>query len=391
MFKLFILPITMLFLGAAAAQAAETRTVTDMRNRQVTFSAEPRKVATIDDGLVEEVMSRFGIIDRLAAVSSRYMTQNLETTFETVSGEKFSHHGFDVIRFLQPDLQNLPSFQGFEGAALNFEALAKIQPDLVILRAGDCTISHDENRLIKTIEALEASGWPVLVLNAPGICDADIGIIKKEILLLGDVFEHREDAKELVSYLGSVEEMVRKRVAAAPEDQKVSVLYMGLASFLRKMSATASTMGRNAPVSALIETQVNAKNAYQGPGLGVHLSTEQLYALDPEVIVISPLGGYHPPKELYEAPDFVDLAELKAVKNHRVYAMPWSPGFCAQRLEYPLDVLVMAKAAYPDRFADLNVYDFALEFYKTIYKVDDNTAKGLRSTQMLDWMAAEKF
>ncbi len=54
-------------------------------------------------------------------------------------------------------------------------------------------------------------------------------------------------------------------------------------------------------------------------------------------------------------------------------------------------MLIMAKAAYPGRFADISVYDFALQFYQDVYGVSEDTAKGLRSTQLLDWMAYAVF
>ena len=188
-------------------------------------------------------------------------------------------------------------------------------------------------------------GWATVVLTAPGFDQADTNAIKKEITLLGEIFDRREQAEILTAYLMEVEDNVSKRVLQITEEEKVSMLYMGLASFIRRMSATASAMGSDSPVSFIMEKQVHAQNAYRGQGFGVHLSTEQLYALDPDVLVLSPLGGYHPPKELYESPDFADLAELNAIKNRRVYAMPWRPTFCAPRLQYPLDLLVMAKAA----------------------------------------------
>jgi iron complex transport system substrate-binding protein len=50
-------------------------------------------------------------------------------------------------------------------------------------------------------------------------------------------------------------------------------------------------------------------------------------------------------------------------------------------------MLIIAKAAYPDLFADVDVYGFALTFYQQVYHVDEATARGLRSTQLLDWMA----
>ena len=54
-------------------------------------------------------------------------------------------------------------------------------------------------------------------------------------------------------------------------------------------------------------------------------------------------------------------------------------------------MLVIAKAAYPEQFKDIKVHEFALKFYKDVYKVDDKTAKGLRSTQWLDWTVENDF
>ena len=121
------------------------------------------------------------------------------------------------------------------------------------------------------------------------------------------------------------------------------------------------------------------------------MSAEQIYALDPDVILLPTSNGYHPPRELMEAPYFANLRELRAVREKRVYAMPWSPMNCSRRVEYPLDMLIVAKAAYPDRFADINVYAFACKFYQDVYGVDEKTAQQLRSHQLLDWMRDIQF
>ena len=121
------------------------------------------------------------------------------------------------------------------------------------------------------------------------------------------------------------------------------------------------------------------------------MSAEQIYACDPDVILLPTANGYHPPFELYEAPYYENLQELRAVRNRRVYALPWSPMNASRRVEYPLDMLIIAKASYPGLFADISVYDFALLFYQDVYGVDEATARGLRSTQLLDWMADSHF
>jgi iron complex transport system substrate-binding protein len=53
--------------------------------------------------------------------------------------------------------------------------------------------------------------------------------------------------------------------------------------------------------------------------------------------------------------------------------------------------MIIAKASYPDKFTDIRVADWVLNFYKKVYKVDDKTAKELRSVQWLDWVEEENF
>ena len=65
--------------------------------------------------------------------------------------------------------------------------------------------------------------------------------------------------------------------------------------------------------------------------------------------------------------------------------MPYTPCNCDRRLEYPLDVMVIAKGAYPDRFSDINLGTWSLDFYKNLYGVDDAKARELRSAQWFDW------
>ena len=71
--------------------------------------------------------------------------------------------------------------------------------------------------------------------------------------------------------------------------------------------------------------------------------------------------------------------------------MLWTPMNCSRRVEYPLDILIIAKAAYPEIFKDIKIHQFALKFYKKVYNVDDKTAKALLSEQMLDWTIENDF
>jgi iron complex transport system substrate-binding protein len=215
--------------------------------------------------------------------------------------------------------------------------------------------------------------------------------MRDEMGVVGGVFGRRDAGLALADYLSGTEKLIRDRTADVPPGDRASVLYLGLNPDLRKRGAVGAVYGANTLESYIIESVANAKNAFAGDGYGIPVNLEQIYALDPDVIILPTFNGYHPPRELYEAAYFADLSELRAVRNGRVYAMPWTPMNCARRVEYPLDMLIIAKAAYPGRFSDINVYRFALDFYMTVYGVDEKTAGGLRSTQILDWMDGNDF
>ncbi|MDR2366921.1 MAG: ABC transporter substrate-binding protein [Deltaproteobacteria bacterium] len=373
--------------------AADTRTITDMRNKEVTFAADPQKVATIDDGFVEGVMTHLGVIDKVKAIGSWSMKRDYNYDFETASGEKYSYRGWNTMKFLHPWLNDLPCFNSPEGDTLNFETLAKAEPDLVILRVGDCTVGEDDQqRIDRTIGTIEALGLPLAVIYAPGYFrKAELATIRDEMGVIGDIFAQREKALALADYLAGTEKLIRERTSGIPEAEKSTLLYVGLNPDLRNEGLVGGAFGVNTPESYIIENVAGARNAFRGDGYGVPLSAEQIYALDPEAIVLPTWNGYHPPRELYETAYFSNLTELKAIKNKRVYAMPWTPMNCARRVEYPIDMLIIAKAAYPDRFRDIKVHEFVLGFYEKVYGVDEATAKGLRTTQILDWMVEYDF
>ena len=113
--------------------------------------------------------------------------------------------------------------------------------------------------------------------------------------------------------------------------------------------------------------------------------------MNPDVIVLPTDWGYHPVREILEAPYYQNLQDLDAIKNGRVVSLPWTPYDCAKRLGYPIEVVIIAKAAYPERFEDIKVHEWVLEFYQNVYGVDEETAIGLRSAQWLDWTVEEDF
>lgn len=389
--KLFII----LFIFSSVQSFAYT--VTDMRGKQVNIPENLERVATIDDGFIEGVMTHLGVINKVTAIGSWSMKRDYKYTYETTDGKKYTAKGVNTMKYLHPWLNDIPCFNSPQGDILNYETLAKADPQLVILRVGDCTVSGgsyfrggDPAQLEKTITMIESLDIPLVVLFSPTYYGkAELSSMKEEMRVLGDIFKQRDKALKLYEYLNETEIMIRNRTKNIKD--KPNVLYFGLNSAARKQGGSGMVSGITTPESYIIENIVNAKNAYRGKGNNIILSGEQVYAIDPDVILLPTQNGYHPADELLKAPYYQNLNQLKAVQNKRVYALPWTPMNCSRRVEYPLDILIIAKASYPELFKDIKVHQFALDFYKKVYNVDNKTAKALRSEQLLDWTVENDF
>lgn len=368
--------------------------VVDMRGKTIAIPANLERIATIDDGFIEGVMYHLGEIKKVTAIGSWSMKRDYTYNFVTVSGESYTYaKGWNTMKYLNPWLDDLPCFNSPQGNIISYETLAQSNPQLVIMRVGDCTVgSGNVETVQKTIEMIEALGYPLVVLYAPNwYKNSDLRTMTDEMGIIGSIFGKEKEALALAAYLRSTVDLIISRTKDIPQAKKATMLMLGLNPNVRTQGGTGTATGIDTPESYIIETIANAKNAFKEIGSGKVLNVEQIYALDPDVILLPTSNGFHPPREIIEGPDFALLSELRAIKNRRVYAMPWTPMNCARRLEYPLDMLIVAKAAYPDLFKDIKIHQFALQFYKDVYGVDNATALGLRSTQWLNWTVDNDF
>lgn len=376
-----------------ASPAEEYRTVVDSRGVEVKVPVEIERVVTVNDGFVEGVLTRLGEVDKVVGMGGQCCQKVYTYSFEDLSGNNYSYtDGMNPVLYLNPGLQDLPLVtDGSTG--INYETLAGLNPDLVIIRLGASSFraGSDEN-VKKTIETIDSLGIPLIILKGPPYQEKpDVNQISEEIRIIGQVFGKEEEALDLAAYLDDSIEMIQERTQGIPENQKPRVMQFGLSPRAREGGGAGMAWGLDTIESFFIEDLANAKNAYQGTGAFVTISTEQILAINPDVILLPTAQGYHPASELYTASYYQNLQELDAIKNRQVYALPWTPYNWAKRLEYPVEAMIIAKAAYPDRFSDVKVHEWVLEFYQNVYGVDLATARELRSAQWLDWMEEEGF
>ena len=363
------------------------RRITDSRGVDVLIPARPLRVATVSDALVEEVMIVLGVEERLVGIGSTCLVREFNYEFESVLGEPFIvTGGMNPARFLNESMVELPLFVR-PGTEINFETLASLEPDVLIVDMGSCTLPWREDReaMRQGLRRLESLEIPTIVLKGPNAAaEPSVEALSEVIGILGDVFDRKEEASRLARYLEDSVRRVTDRTRDIPDSEKPSVLLLGLNPQVRRHGAVGTVYGRTNIQSYLVDRVVQARNAYTGRGSGV-LNLEQLLTLDPDVVILPTASGYHPPRELYEHPHFQKLQMLRAVRERRVAALPWSPCNCDKRLEYPIDVLIIAWAAYPGRFADVDLAQWILRFYQDVYGVDEERATGLLRAQWLDW------
>ncbi|EHQ36401.1 ABC transporter substrate-binding protein [Methanoplanus limicola] len=374
------------------ADSGDYRTITDSRGVEVKIPAEITRVVTVSDGLVEGVMYALGVEDTLSGLGSACIQKDWTYSYPTDDGGYVNGSGgCNIMQVLYPEIRELPLVMQ-SGSAMNYETLSSLEPDVVILRLGSCSLQEkDSETAKKTIETIESLGIPLVVLYSPNCYeDASLSRISDEIGIIGDVFGKKEEAEEIAGYLESQTAFVEERTADIPEDEKPSVLMFGLSPTHRAQGGAGVVQGLGTTESYMIEDSVNAINAYQvEAGAFQIVNAEQVLALDPDVIVLCTAWGYHPPGELTEATYYESLRELSAVKTGRVMSLPWTPCNCAKRLEYPIDLMVIAKAAYPEKFENVALDEWLTGFYKNVYGVDDNTAEKLRAAQWMNWCVEE--
>lgn len=371
-----------LWFGCGCLQA---RVVQDSRGVAVEMVDQPQRVVTLSDGFVEGVMTVFGVADRIVGVGSYAVQREWAYSFESSDGSTYAYTGgINPVALLNPQFADLPLLAN--GPAIHFENLAALRPDLVILRLGSCNFRFDDAHVQRTIRLLERLGLPLIVLHGPFFSGtADAAAMTREIDILAAVFDCPDRATQLKRVIEDAVGEIMRRTDQIPARDRQRVLILGLSPSARKSGGAGQVFGTDTMESFFVEQLAHGRNAFSHPGYFKTLSAEQLLSLDPDVIVLSTAAGYHPARELLDAPYTSVLSGLRAVRENRVAALPWTPCNCEKRLEYPIDVLIIAATTYPDRFADLSLDRWICNFYRQLYGVDEATAERLLSGQWLDW------
>lgn len=329
----------------ASTKSPETVVLTDDFDREVEVPTNPERVAVLEwEGLVTKTLAILGEDDTVVAVDPA--TKDDPTRQIIVGGIS------DAVEV------------GSAWSGINYEKLASLAPEVVFLEAW---VASDEDRQLhnEAVSTIEGLGIPVAVFMSPSnFNDPDMASAYSVINMVGDVYDRRADTDKVVSQLRTGIDEVLSRI---PEG--------GPAPTVAVFATVAYLMGEKSIQNSLFASLLGAKNV-AGPGTFVPISEEQLLAKDPDVLVLIGHEGYLSTEQVKNGEnvglDWAKVRDLRAIRESRMTALGYDEWRAT--IETPIALLKVAKALYPQEFADVDIAEREVAFYQDVFNLDAKEA-----------------
>lgn len=317
--------------GYDPLEGVETRVITDSAGRQVEIPARIQRVAP--SGSTAQMILMPIAYDLLAGLSSSPSTAQMP--------------------YFPEEIRYLPTFGQFYGskANLNIESLIDARPQIII-DLGDAkdTIADDMDRIQKQ------TGIPTVFI------EADLDDMAAAYRTLGDILNRSDMAESLARFIEKSVTMAQENSAKISESQRLSVLFgtgsTGLACNAAG-SVQADVIDLVGAVNAIIPEEVSNR------GGGTTVSLEEVYAVEPDVILLSTGGPYD---TLTQG----EWAGLTAVQNGRYYEIPGLPYdwmSSPPSVNRVLGIWWLGNLLYPELY-DYDMAQVAQEYYRLFWHYD---------------------
>lgn len=316
----------------SAAQPAETPspapepaagpiTVTDQAGREVALDAPAEKIVSCYY-LVTASLLTLGQKDKIVGIEMKADSREL-------------------YKLCAPEFLELPGVGS--GKETNIEAIAALEPDLVLL----------STKQVEAADTLTGLGIPTATVE-PETYESFCALLN----MLGELCGCVDDAHDLISYYDGIV----KRVTGLTADVERPTVYLsGEASWLR---TCAGGMYQRDMIDMAGGTCVSAE--LEGTKWA-DISAEQLAAWDPEVIFAVQYAQYG----LDDIRNDAALAGIRAVAEDRLYTIPSE----IEAWDYPqpssiLGLLWMAHILHPDLVTEEDYAAEARQFYQTYFGLE---------------------
>ena len=323
---------------AALAAPSSTRMIVDRSGRTVHIPVTPKRIACIFGPSYEKLFA-LGAAERVAMVANVVLPWNYQ---------------------LNPGLKQIPVIGNY--AAPSVEQLIALGTDLVIYHP-----------FAKQIQRMSASGLPVVVAydgsQRPSTLEGFIKDYYAQIRFYGDVLGgHAKTVAD--EYCRYVDERIRPVIAVTrkiPAARRPRMFYV-----CGRIDGLSNTQSRFGTAHWLVEAAGGRMLTHDDAAYFVTVTTEQLIAWDPEIIVV----GTAPSVDAIVGDP--RMQSITAVKTHRVVMSPEGQFYWSHfSSESFLCILFLAKQFHPDRFADIDLRQELKSYYAAFYhyRLTDDEAR----------------
>ena len=315
-------------------------TITDAFDREVSIPENPEKIAVVGSGSMRYFVYLGIDLDDVCAVDY----QDSKLNIETVNVRPYA--------LANPEILEIPEVGAAKGVVDN-EKLLMSGADILFMGGASSSNAEVAN------EIQEKTGIPVVMFYT-GNYVTDAEKIQDTLLMLGDILDKEQRAKDLIAYFDAVEADLKKRVAGLSAEETV---YVGGVSYngVHGLDGTDPTYYPFAVLNiknAAAEVTSVSQTGY------AQISKEKLLAWDPDFILVdlstltAAEGG-----ALVELKNDPSYRELTAVKNSMVYTVNPHTSMNVNHETTLANAYFIGKLLYPEQFEDIDPVKKADEIY----------------------------
>ena len=352
MFSLMMVAVMLLSMAGCAAggtaSEAQTHIVVDHNGNEVELPYEIERIAVCGILPLPSVIAIFfDSAEKIVGMSGTSMT----AAANSLLGE------------LYPEI--LEAETGFiDGTTVNVEELLKLQPDVVFYHASQKEVG----------DTLRKAGFPAVAISVNKWNYDCIETLNNWISLLGEIFPDNDKTAVVEEYSNKMYDLVQSRVALLPEAERERAFFLYQYSDTVLMSSGKNFFGQwwaDAIGAVNVAEAVETDNQ-------ITVNMEQVYAWNPSLVFITNFTTADADALYNNTVGVYDWSAVQAVQSRRVYKMPlgmyrsYTPG-----VDTPVTLLWLAKTAYPDLFADLDMIEETKAYYREVFGIaltDDQAA-----------------
>ncbi len=326
-------------LGCVQEQKTEVGkiTITDLAGRSVEVPKDVHRIVALGPGALRLVVY----------LNATDMVVGVENSEKPPEEGGWSSMG-RPYRMAHPELAEKPVIgKGGPSPIANAEAIVKVKPDVIFAYMDPGSAERLQSQ----------TGIPVVVIDYGELGNFRSKELYDSLRLMGKIIGREERAEEVIAYIESTYEDLKRRVEDVPEGEKLSV-YVGALGFKGGHGIT-MTACPFPPFEAVKAKNVACEAKMRGT---FEVDKEQIARWDPDVIFLDLNNLYLVRSDYEKSPEY--YKSLKAFREHRVYGiLPFN--WYNTNIETALiDAYVIGKILYPEKFSDVDIKKKASQIFE---------------------------